>query len=57
MMDNEAQLSDQERRLLAFFQELSPLARKMLLEYAQKLVSDENTLRGGTDTGEKAASG
>ncbi|MDR0663661.1 MAG: helix-turn-helix domain-containing protein, partial [Spirochaetaceae bacterium] len=37
MMDDEAVLSDQERQLLAFFRELSPLARKMLIEYAQKL--------------------
>jgi transcriptional regulator with XRE-family HTH domain len=46
MMDEEAQLSEQERQLLAFFRELSPLARKMLIEYAQKLVSDEKALRG-----------
>ena len=56
MIDDEAQLSDQERQLMAFFRELSPLARKMLIEYAQKLVSDEKALRGKSDTGEKAVS-
>jgi transcriptional regulator with XRE-family HTH domain len=45
MIDDEAQLSDQEHQLMAFFRELSPLARKMLIEYAQKLVSDEKALR------------
>jgi transcriptional regulator with XRE-family HTH domain len=57
MMDDEAQLSDQERQLLAFFRELSPLARKMLLEYAEKLISDEKALRDKDDSGKKAASG
>jgi transcriptional regulator with XRE-family HTH domain len=56
MMDDEAQLSDHERQLLAFFRELSPLARKMLLEYAEKLISDEKALRNKDDSGEKAAS-
>jgi transcriptional regulator with XRE-family HTH domain len=54
MMDDEAQLSDQERQLLAFFRELSPLARKMLLEYAEKLVSDEKALRGEAEKGEES---
>jgi transcriptional regulator with XRE-family HTH domain len=49
MMDDEAQLSDQERQLMAFFRELSPLARKMLIEYAKKLVSDEKALRGESE--------
>jgi transcriptional regulator with XRE-family HTH domain len=49
MMDDEAQLSDQERQLLALFRELSPQARKMLIEYAQKLVSDEKALRGESE--------
>jgi hypothetical protein len=44
MMDDDAQLSNQERQLLAFFRELSPLARKMLIEYAEKLVSNVHNL-------------
>jgi len=47
MMDDEALLTEQERRLLSPFRQLSPLARKMLLEYADKLISDETALRGG----------
>ncbi|MDR1325493.1 MAG: helix-turn-helix domain-containing protein [Treponema sp.] len=46
MLDEDAQLSDHERQLLAFFEELTPLAQKFLIEYAQKLVSDEQALRG-----------
>ena len=47
MMDEEALLSDRERRLLDNFRRLTPRACKMLIEYAEKLVSDEQTLRGG----------
>jgi transcriptional regulator with XRE-family HTH domain len=47
MMDDEAALTEYEKRLLAVFRELSPLARKMLIEYADKLISDEEALRGG----------
>jgi transcriptional regulator with XRE-family HTH domain len=46
MMDEEVLLSEQERQLLAFFRQLSPIARKMLVEYAEKLISDEKTLLG-----------
>ena len=46
MMDDEALLSDREKRLLAFFRELSPKARVMLIEYAEKLLSDEKALKG-----------
>jgi transcriptional regulator with XRE-family HTH domain len=45
MMDEEA-LSEREKRLLNFFGRLSPTARNMLLEYAEKIASDEHTLRG-----------
>jgi len=58
MLDEEAVLSDYDKRLLTFFSELSPQARKMLIEYAEKLVSDEKALRGGveaTEKGEKLA--
>ena len=56
MMDAEAELSDYERRLLEFFRQLSPKARRMLLEYAEKLASDEAELRGEApeaETGKK----
>ena len=55
MLDNEALLSGQERRLLALFRELSPRARELLIEYAEKLIADEAALMGGADKkGEKS---
>jgi transcriptional regulator with XRE-family HTH domain len=56
MMDDEAQLSEQERQLLTLFKELSPLAGNMLIEYAQKLISDERALRGKTPESAQAPS-
>ena len=47
MMDEEALFSDYEKRLMALFRALSPRAREMLIEYAEKLRSDEAALRGG----------
>jgi transcriptional regulator with XRE-family HTH domain len=47
MMDDEALLSDKEKRLLVLFRRLSPRAREMLIEYAEKLKSDEEALRAG----------
>jgi transcriptional regulator with XRE-family HTH domain len=55
MMDDEAQLSEKERQLLAFFRQLSPKAREMLIEYAEKLAADEKALRGEAEKGEKLA--
>jgi transcriptional regulator with XRE-family HTH domain len=55
MIDDEAQLDDKEKRLLVFFRQLSPKALEMLIEYAEKLVSDERTLRGEAEKGEKLA--
>ncbi len=46
MENNEALLSDYEKRLLGLFGALSPRARKMLIEYAEKLGADEAALRG-----------
>jgi transcriptional regulator with XRE-family HTH domain len=46
MMNEEVLLSDWEKRLLELFGKLSPKAHKMLIEYAEKLVSDEQELRG-----------
>jgi transcriptional regulator with XRE-family HTH domain len=54
MMDEEALLSEWERRLLALFRQLSPKARELLLDYAEKLRSDEAALRGEAEAGEKA---
>jgi transcriptional regulator with XRE-family HTH domain len=39
MMDEEAQLSDYEKRLLELFRRLSPGAQKAFLEYVEKLVA------------------
>lgn len=55
MLDDEAKLSGYEKNLLGFFRQLSPKARRMLIEYAEKLISDERELRGESpDAGEKA---
>jgi transcriptional regulator with XRE-family HTH domain len=45
MMNDEAVLSDKERRLLALFRQLSPRAREILIEYAENILSDEKKLR------------
>jgi hypothetical protein len=52
MMDDEALLSGYEKRLMTLFRALSPRAREMLIEYAEKLRSDEETLRGEAETAE-----
>ena len=46
MLDEAAALSDYERQLLELCRRLSPRARRMLLDYAQKLLDDEEALRG-----------
>ena len=46
MFDAEALLSEKEKRLLALFRQLSPKAQEMLIEYAEKLLSDEAALKG-----------
>jgi transcriptional regulator with XRE-family HTH domain len=55
MMDSEAEFTDYEKRLLEFFRRLSPKARRMLIEYAEKLADDEAALRGDAqpEAGEK----
>jgi hypothetical protein len=53
MMDDEALLSERERRLLGFFRRLSPKAQMMIIEYTEKLLSDEQTLRGEVPEDEK----
>ena len=46
MMDEEALLADWETRLLEQFRRLSPRAQELLIEYVEKLLSDERALRG-----------
>jgi len=46
MIDDESIYTDREKRLLALFRELSPRARELLIEYAEKLISDEKALLG-----------
>jgi transcriptional regulator with XRE-family HTH domain len=57
MMDDEALLSDQERQLLDFFRKLSAKARILVVQYLEKVLSDEAALRGEAEAGEKAVSG
>jgi transcriptional regulator with XRE-family HTH domain len=57
MMDEEAQLSDYERRLLALFRRLSPNARITLIEYTEKTVAIEAAARGETPGASKQAPG
>jgi transcriptional regulator with XRE-family HTH domain len=46
MMNDEALLSGWEKRLVELFRKLSPKARELLVEYAEKLLADERALRG-----------
>jgi transcriptional regulator with XRE-family HTH domain len=53
MMDEEALLSERAQRLLELFRRLSPQAQVMIIEYAEKLLADERTLRGEPPEAEK----
>ncbi|MDR1785615.1 MAG: helix-turn-helix domain-containing protein [Spirochaetaceae bacterium] len=44
MLDQAAVLSAGEKRLLEVFRQLSPTARRMLIEYAEKLAADEREI-------------
>jgi transcriptional regulator with XRE-family HTH domain len=55
MMSEEALLTGREKRLLELFRQLSPVAQRMLIEYAEKLRSDEAGLRGEAPPGIRAA--
>jgi transcriptional regulator with XRE-family HTH domain len=57
MLDDEASLTEYERQILNLYRRLSPLARKMLIEYAEKLLADEQALRGESPEGSKQAPG
>jgi transcriptional regulator with XRE-family HTH domain len=46
MMDEEAALSDYERRLLGFFRELSPSAQDMVIKHAENLLAYSKELKG-----------
>jgi transcriptional regulator with XRE-family HTH domain len=46
MLDDEALLSERERYLLEQFRKLSPKAQMMVVEYTEKLLVDEQALRG-----------
>jgi transcriptional regulator with XRE-family HTH domain len=55
MMDEEALLSERERYLLDQFRKLSPKAQIMIIEYVEKLLADEQALRGETpEKGQKS---
>jgi hypothetical protein len=47
MLDEEALLSERERYLLEQFRKLSPRAQMMIVEYTEKVLSDEQAIRGG----------
>jgi transcriptional regulator with XRE-family HTH domain len=57
MLDDEALLSEYEKRLLDLFRRLSPIAQKLFIEYAQKLLADEQALRGEPLDASKQAPG
>jgi transcriptional regulator with XRE-family HTH domain len=59
MMDEEAALSDYERRLLGFFRELSPSAQDMVIKHAENLLAYSKELKGekGEDAGEARTAG
>ena len=53
MLDDNAIISNLERRLVEAYMKLSPTAQKFLIEYAEKLISDEKALRGEVDAAER----
>jgi transcriptional regulator with XRE-family HTH domain len=57
MLDDEALLSERERYLLEQFRKLSPKAQIMVIEYAEKLLADEQALREEAPEGLKQAPG
>jgi transcriptional regulator with XRE-family HTH domain len=57
MLDDEALLSEREKRLLELFRRLSPKAQRMVIEYAEKLLDDEEAIRGGSPEAPKQAPG
>jgi transcriptional regulator with XRE-family HTH domain len=46
MINKEVEMSEYKKRLLDFYNRLSPTAQKILIEYAEKLFSDECILLG-----------
>jgi len=47
MMDEEAHYGEDGKRLMALFDRLSPRAQDILIEYADKILSDESVIRSG----------
>jgi transcriptional regulator with XRE-family HTH domain len=47
MLDDEALLPEDEKRLLALSRQLSPRARVLVVEYIEKVISDETAIRNG----------
>jgi transcriptional regulator with XRE-family HTH domain len=57
MLDDEALLSERERRLLELFRRLSPKAQEMIVEYVEKLLADEQALRQSGEAPKQAPGG
>jgi len=54
MMNKEVRQSGRENRLLELFRQLSSRAQDLLIEYAEKLLSDEKTLRSEAEKREES---
>jgi transcriptional regulator with XRE-family HTH domain len=50
IFDDEALLTDREKRLLELFRQLSATAQRMLVEYAELLVSQQEAMTGKGET-------
>jgi transcriptional regulator with XRE-family HTH domain len=55
MIDDEAMLSEREKYLLEQFGKLSFKAQDILIEYADKILSDEQAIYGGLPAAEPAS--
>ncbi|MCL2380476.1 MAG: helix-turn-helix domain-containing protein [Treponema sp.] len=53
MINEDAQYSEDEKRLFHLSRKLSPKAMKMLIDYAKKLLADEMAFRVGAESLEK----
>jgi len=56
MLNEESICTEEGKRLMVLFDKLSPRARQMLIEYAEKLLADEAALRGEATPEQKRAS-
>ena len=55
MMEDESLLSEREKHLLDLFNSLSPRAQDLFIEYADKLIADEQALREEAHRGRENA--